>query len=172
MSIRVSIRPYEKGDAQALLEAVRESIPEVSIWMPWCHPDYSLEDARTFLEAAAIGWEQGAQFDFAILADDRIAGSCGINRVNLQDRVANLGYWVRSTCTGQGVASVATRKLLAWAFEHTDLNRIEIVAAVGNLASQRVAEKVGARRDAVLAKRTMVLGRPSDAVLFSVLRAD
>ena len=86
--------------------------------------------------------------------------------------VANLGYWVRSSLAGRGIAAAAVRKLAPWAFEHTAVNRLEIVAAVANVRSQRVAEKVGAHRDAVLRKRALLRGAPTDAVLFSILRPD
>jgi len=49
---------------------------------------------------------------------------------------------------------------------------MEIVVAVDNYKSQRVAERVGAQRDAVLPMRTMVNGHPSDAIMYSVLRPD
>lgn len=63
-------------------------------------------------------------------------------------------------------------QLISWTFANTTQNRVEIVAAVDNVRSQRVAEKVGAYRDAVLRKRVMVRGLPSDAVLYSVVRPD
>lgn len=172
MAIAPDLLPYEPDDAAALTEAVQESVREVQPWMPWCYPGYSIDDAREYISATMAGRRQGTMYDFAIMVDGRIAGGCGINQINVLDRVANLGYWVRSSCTRRGVATAAVTQLLRWGFNHTNLNRIEIVAAVDNLASQRVAEKVGARKDAVLAKRTMVDGRPSDAVLYSVLRAD
>ena len=33
----IILRTYREGDADALYEAVRESIAEVSLWLPWCH---------------------------------------------------------------------------------------------------------------------------------------
>lgn len=170
--MNIDLLPFEPGDAAALTEAVQESVREVQPWMPWCYPGYSIDDAREFIDITLAGRRHGMMYDFAIMVDGRIAGGCGINQINMLDRVANLGYWVRTSCAGRGVATAAVTQLLRWGFDHTNLNRIEIVAAVDNLASQRVAAKVGAQRDAVLAKRTMVNGRPSDAVLFSVLRAD
>ncbi len=172
MAVAIDLLPYEPGDAAALTEAVQESVREVQPWMPWCYPGYSIGDAREYIGAAMAGRRQGTMYDFAILVDGRIAGGCGMNQINVLDRVANLGYWVRTSCAGRGVATAAVRQLLRWGFDHTNLNRIEIVAAVDNHASQRVAEKKGAGRDAVLAKRTMVAGQPSAAVLYSVLRAD
>ena len=46
----------------------------------------------------------------------------------------------------------------------------QILVAAGNRRSLRVAEKVGARRDGLLAKRFMLGGAACDAVLYSIVR--
>jgi [ribosomal protein S5]-alanine N-acetyltransferase len=56
-----------------------------------------------------------------------------------------LGYSFRRECWGQGYASEATRAILNWAFENTDLNGITAMAALDNIASRRVLEKSGLR---------------------------
>ena len=45
----IMLRPYRAEDIPALYEAARESIPELSVWMPWCHPDYSIDETRSFI---------------------------------------------------------------------------------------------------------------------------
>lgn len=168
----VRIRPYEPSDVPALYEAARESHVDVAPWMPWCHADYQLTEAQAWVDAVIAGAQAGTIYDFAILVDGTFAGACGINQLNPHDRVANLGYWLRSSCTGNGVAGWAAKHVIDWAFENTVLNRIEIVVAVDNVRSLRVAEKLGATRDAVLPMRTMVNGVPSDAAMYSVLRSE
>lgn len=172
MRVRIKIRPYLPSDAEALYDAARESIAEVQPWMTWCHPNYAISDAEAWIEATINGRESNSFYDFAVLADEQYAGGCGINHINWVDRVANVGYWVRSSLAGRGIASMAARHAIEWAFENTNLNRIEIVAACDNIRSQRVAEKIGATRDATLKKRTMVSGRAVDAILYSVIRPD
>jgi len=140
--------------------------------MVWCHQNYGLRDAEAWIETTRAGRESHSMYDFAIFADDQYAGGCGINHINWVDRLANLGYWVRTSLAGRGVAPAAAQQVIEWAFENTNLNRIEIVAACGNIRSQRVAEKLGATRDAILKKRMMVSGRAVDAVLYSVIRPD
>ena len=97
-------------------------------------------------------------------------GGCGINQINPMQRLANLGYWVRTSATGRGVAPAAVREVAAYAFRETDLIRLEIVVAVGNTRSQRVAEKVGATREGVLRSRVLLPSGPSDAVMYSLVR--
>ena len=169
----VHIRLYEESDVEEMVAAARESLADVAPWMPWCHAKYSSSDAATWVRAAREGHETGRMYEFAVVdATGRYAGGCGLNQISGLNGVANLGYWVRSSMAGRGIAPAAVRLLAAWAFDETTLNRLEIVVAAGNTRSQRVAEKAGAHRDAVLRKRTLVNGRPSDAMLFSILRPD
>jgi ribosomal-protein-serine acetyltransferase len=169
----VSIRRYEESDVEAMVAAARESTAEVLPWLPWCHAEYSEVDAMGWIRATREGHLAGTMHEFAIIDSTGVyAGGCGINQIARMSGVANLGYWVRSSLAGRGIAAAAVLQLVPWAFQHTELHRLEIVAAVENRRSQRVAEKVGAHRDAVLGKRTLVNGLPADAVLYSVLRPD
>ncbi|HEX8891487.1 MAG TPA: GNAT family protein, partial [Pyrinomonadaceae bacterium] len=66
----------------------------------------------------------------------------------------------------------ATRLAARFALEELKLQRVEILAATGNHASQRVAEKAGATREGVLRKRLLVKGQAQDAVLYSLVSED
>jgi RimJ/RimL family protein N-acetyltransferase len=59
-----------------------------------------------------------------------------------------------------------------FSFEQVGLHRDEILAAVPNVASQRVAEKAGAVREGVLRNRLLIGGESQDAVLFSLIPED
>jgi RimJ/RimL family protein N-acetyltransferase len=65
---------------------------------------------------------------------------------------------------------VAARLVAEYAFRETDLIRLEIVCAVANTRSQRVAEKVGAVREGMLRSRRLSSG-PSDAAMYSLVRS-
>lgn len=83
--------------------------------------------------------------------------------------MCNLGYWVRSDCCRQGVATQAAQLLWQFGIETVGLNRLEIVVAVGNVASRRVAEKVGAVYEGVQRSRLMVGDVIHDAHMFACL---
>jgi ribosomal-protein-serine acetyltransferase len=168
-ALEVRLRPYRLDDAPALWEAVQESMAELQPWLPWCHPAYSIHESRSWLQIQVAAFQQGAAFEFAMLAPDgRFLGGCGLNQI---DR-ANLGYWVRTAATNEGVATRAVHLLRDWAFEKTDLIRLELVIAVENQKSLRVAEKAGASREGVLRKRLFLSGVAHDATMFSLTKGD
>jgi RimJ/RimL family protein N-acetyltransferase len=166
----IVLRPYAVADAPRLCEAARESVEELMPWMPWCHPNYSLEDAQGWLEAQVKEFQAGTAFEFAITSPDgHYLGGCGVNQIGTLNRRGNIGYWVRSTAAGHGVAAIV-KLAYQWAMENTNLIRLEILTAVGNRASLRVAEKVGALREGVLRKRLLLHDEAHDAVMFSLIR--
>lgn len=167
----VRIRPYRLEDAEVVVDAVRESMLEMQPWMPWCHPGYSIEDSRAWLAVHVPAFEDGTAFEFAIVsARGRYLGGCGLNRLDMANGRANLGYWVRTSATRRGVATAAVCALRDWAFNSTDLIRLEIVVAVANAASHRVAEKAGATREGILRRRLVLHGSATDATMFSLTR--
>src|ERR1700716_1541586 len=64
------IRPYREEDATALYEAVRESVSEVSPWLPWRHPNYSIEESREFIGSREIASQGGEWVSFGIFETD------------------------------------------------------------------------------------------------------
>lgn len=170
--IDVAIRPYRLDDAATVLQAVRESVAEVQPWMPWCHPAYTFEDSRAWLEQQVPAFSQGTAYEFAIVqrSSGAYLGGCGLNHLDRENRFANLGYWVRSGAARRGTATAAACLLRDWAFANTELERLEIVIAVGNVASQRVAVKSGAVLEGVLRKRVFLHGVACDATMFSFTR--
>ncbi len=62
----VLIRPYQPGDIDRLYEAVRESIAEHSVRMPWCHAGHTVQETRTWIESRVEAWAKGTEYDFSI----------------------------------------------------------------------------------------------------------
>jgi RimJ/RimL family protein N-acetyltransferase len=170
----ILVRPYRQEDADVLYEAVRESIAEVSPWLPWCREDYLIEESREFVSTRGKSAADAEWYSFGVFEKEsgKFLGGVGLNFINRVHLVANLGYWVRTGAVGRGVATSATRLAARFGFEELGLHRIEIVAAVENIASQRVAEKAGAVREGVVRRRLLIRGESQDAVMFSLLPED
>jgi len=154
-----------------LHEAVMESREEIAPWMPWCHSDYSIEDSRSWVEMQETAFAEGTEYAFVIASPEgRFLGGCGLNFLDRGNRRANLGYWLRKSATGHGFATEAVRQLVEWTYANTDLDRLEVVAAVENVRSLRVAELAGASREGVLRRRIVLHEKAHDAVVFSFVR--
>ena len=171
MNAAITLRMYKRSDAEEMVRAAQESLADLLPWMPWASSRYTLADAEEWVRVTREGHATRTMFDFAVAdAQGRYCGAVGLNQINKENRIANLGYWIRTSASGRGIAPEAVKQLVTWGFANTTLNRLEIVIALGNVRSQRVAEKAGAVRDAVLKQRLIVDGRASDAVMYSFVR--
>ncbi|HLH67041.1 MAG TPA: GNAT family N-acetyltransferase [Solirubrobacteraceae bacterium] len=165
------LRPWRDDDLKQLVLACQD--PEISRWTSVPRP-YSEADARAYLrqrhEAAASG--STAPMAIVHLTDGRLLGSIALARFHWYHRRAEVGYWLAREARGQGHATRAVRLICAWGLGALGLERIELLAATGNLASQRVAERSGFTREAVL--RSHLRGRDGfqDMVVFGLLAGE
>jgi RimJ/RimL family protein N-acetyltransferase len=85
-------------------------------------------------------------------------------------RVAEVGYGLRSGWRGRGLATRAVGLVADWAFSRAGIARLEIGAAVGNVASQRVAERAGFQREGIARMRLPTSdGGRTDEVRFGLV---
>jgi RimJ/RimL family protein N-acetyltransferase len=171
----IRIRRHRADDVDALYEAARESVVEVGRWLPWCHhPDYARREAEEWVAGRDAAWETGASYEFVIedASTGKMLGGVGINQVSPEHNSANLGYWVRTSAAGHGVATAAARLAARFGLDDLGLTRIQITADVENRPSQRVAEKIGAVREGIRRNSLVLHGEPRDSVCYSIIPGD
>ena len=76
----VTLRRYRAEDADALFDAVTGSLDHLRPWMPWA-ADYSRESAEEYLAGSIKGWDEGTEYNYAILTGDALAGKAMAGRV-------------------------------------------------------------------------------------------
>jgi len=166
------LRRYRAGDTAAVHDAATESVAEVAPYETWCHQGYTLDEAAEYADGWDQAWGRGSAFYFAVCdeATGRYLGSCGLCPVEREHATAGIGFWVRSSGTRRGVATAAADLVAEAGFEHLGLNRIELLIAVQNAASRRVAEKLGAAYEGTLRKRLVLPAGPTDMAMYALVR--
>lgn len=170
---RVTLRPWRERDAQALVAALNE--PDIAAFLDRIPQPYTLGDARWYLDWTLQGWRDasGSAFAVCLAGADEPIGSMGVNWSDVQEGIAEVGYWVAAGVRGRGVATAALRLVSRWAFDAVPgLARLQLRADVRNGSSNRVAEKAGFTREGVLRSQRFNarVGRRVDFVMWSLLR--
>ena len=170
----VALRRFHPRDVDAFHAAVDESLTDLIPWMTWANPKYGRADVAEYVRVVGETWEAGRYYAFAITdaRDGTMLGAASLSHIHPVYHFCNLGYWIRSSRRGNGLASRAARLAAKFGFEQLGLLRAEIVVAVENAASLKVAEKSGARREGILRDRMTVREQVYDAVMFSFVRSD
>jgi RimJ/RimL family protein N-acetyltransferase len=170
----VTLRPFEFGEDNDLLRAVQESIPELQPWMSWANERYTSETALNFIALTRTYWSNGSLYAFAITdaQTGALIGGCSLSHIHPVYHFCNLGYWVRTSRQREGLAGRAAQLAARFAFEKVKLIRAEVVIAVGNEPSKRVAEKIGAHYEGISLNRMVMGAQVCDAHMFSLLPSD
>ena len=167
-----ALRAWRDSDLQPLVTACQD--PEISRWTRVPFP-YGPSDARNYLLQRHDALHAGASAPFAVVrAEDRdqLLGSISLMRFSWKNARAEVGYWLARDARGQGHITRAVRLITNWGFVHLGLQRIDLVAATGNPASQRVAERCGFTREAVLRSYLVNKTGRDDMVAFGLLASD
>lgn len=155
------LRRWREDDVPAIHAACQD--PELLRWLPLVPRPYTLEHARAYVA------DPDGPYSYAIEDAGRLVGSIAL-RVDEQNATGNLGYWCAAEARGRGITTRALRLLCRYGLEELGLGRLELITDPDNAASQRVAEKVGFRREGVLRSHLRHPdGHRRDSVMFSLL---
>jgi RimJ/RimL family protein N-acetyltransferase len=172
---RLLIRDFIEPDWQAVYdytsnrEAMRYRLSGVK----------TQEQTKAFIRHAIAQSQQNPRqtYDLAIVLkeSDRVVGECELylenfhHAINFDDSQARIGYAIAPQYWGKGYATEAVKRLLGFGFEKLDLHRIYAPCTPANLASARVLEKVGMRREGHFRESLWMQGKWVDVWLYAIL---
>jgi RimJ/RimL family protein N-acetyltransferase len=168
---RVSLRPALPRDAELL--RLWRSEPSVRRYQPL--NELSASQLRSDVANQRMGdlyRGRGEKFQWVIEADGRPAGWITLVVSNWEHGLAEIGYALSTPYQGRGLMPLALEQLLDDLFSGTNLERLEARCAVGNVASQRVLERLGFTQEGRLRGYFRLRGKRVDNFLYSLLRDD
>ena len=106
-SPRLVLRPFRRKDISPVHDAVRASLPELAEYLPWA-VNYQRSVTSQFIKDSMGAWASGRAFDFAIRAlddEERHLGNISVWFTSRANSVGEVGYWIRSDMSGQGIGT-------------------------------------------------------------------
>lgn len=172
---KVVVRPWRAGDGAALFEAVQESLDHVRPWLPWGPLHQTPESSEVFVRRWRSRWDLREDLPAGIWDrhTERLAGGCGLHRIDWTAKTFEIGYWLRVSSTGGGRATEAARLLTQLAFENLSANRVMIRVVVENVKSAAIPLRLGFVEEGV--SRNAILnpaGKPVNLRIFSMTPED
>jgi len=167
----IALRPFRIDDVDDLVVATNDPLIQLYTRVP---TPYTADDARAFVSGAAGRRLFEESLDLAISGaeDDRLLGAIGLIVDRHDDARAEIGYWVAPDARNRGVAGRALALLSRWAVGPGPFVRLDLQAAVANLASIRVAERCGFAREGTARGAWYRGPKRTDMAIFSLLSDD
>lgn len=168
---RLTLVPLEEKHTDAAWAAIEPSLAELRPWMVWTGWA-SRHSTAEFVAGAADTWRDGSAFSFGIFEDDDLIGACSLAIHNPSLTQGEIGYWLRSDRARNGFATEAARTVRDFAFQQAGRHRLNLRAGIGNIASQRVAEKIGFTREGTMREGGSGATGHYDCYFYGMLASD
>ena len=170
-SERLHLEAFHPDAAAEVLEVLQAEAPRLKRYMPFAVEVAPLE---TQVELFGEFRRRFADHDFTFFIRSRrtgrFLGGCGLHP-RVGPLGSEVGYWLREDALGHGYATEAVKMLCQLAFEQEKLDRVELRIEPDNTPSVAVAERLGFRREALLARRFPWPGEePRDLVVYTLFR--
>jgi RimJ/RimL family protein N-acetyltransferase len=167
--MKVSIRKWRKGDEEELafqadnkkiFDNVRDLFP---------HP-YTINEAKKWIRH---NQDIDPPENMAIVVDGKIAGSIGLKRMDdIYRKNFEVGYFLGEEYWGKGITTEALRQFVNYVFNTFDCTRIFAPVFEHNIASQKVLEKTGFRKEAYHIKSIYKNGQYFNEFVYALLKED
>ncbi len=155
---RVTLRALRPMDAASIYRYLSDS--RVNRWLPRVPKPYRVDDAHEWVRITRDMAEAGTDYHFGIELREtgEIVGMIGLNRINAEDRNAEIGYWLARPYWRQGLTEEALRLIVRFAFDELRLHRLFAIVVATNTGSAALLEKAGFQRE-VVAREKRRIGR-------------
>ncbi|MBI4614448.1 MAG: GNAT family N-acetyltransferase [Planctomycetes bacterium] len=170
---RLQLRYLEPPDWNAFRDLERTNEDWLAPWIPTPGPDrYSRE---RFVRQVRAAREQARQGTYHRLGIFLAEGMDLVGSVTLSGVIhgamwgCHAGYWIASEHAGQGLMPEALCLAFDFAFRDLSLHRVQLAIMPRNVASRRVAEKLGLRDEGIARGYLKIAGKWEDHVRYAIL---
>jgi len=169
----VNLRGLSIGDANDICRLMTYNISK-SLWeVPY---PYSIEHAQNFINSSRGDFELLKAINFAILyksnpdCDSSLVGIISLKNIDLDNKNANLGYWIGELYWGNGIASESVALVINHAFSVLGLDEVYAYVYSENRVSMQVLEKNGMTKKGEANEYSKKLGRYQNTIKFVIKR--
>jgi RimJ/RimL family protein N-acetyltransferase len=165
----VTLRPSAEQDIDSIFQACQDPLIPAFTTVP---SHYTIDHAIDFVRSDPFSLAERRELRFVIDygngSDVKFAGVISLHTINIKNHAAEIGYWIEKSMRGKGIASIATSLITDYGFTTLGFRRIDGLADVENLASQKVLMKAGFEKEGILRNKvTREDGRQIDMALFA-----
>lgn len=168
----VHLRPLRSDDASAYFECARENLERLRPWFFWADEHMDLAGTERHLAGMERQPDPRTDLPLGFWRGDSFGGSIGLHKIDRQNGIARIGYWIDAGFEGRGIVTRAVKVLVDYAFQELNLNRIEIRCAPQNAASRAIPQRLRFTEEGTQREVLALHGGFQDLIMYAMLARD
>ncbi len=155
-----------------IFELVNNNRAYLSEWMSFVDKMQTVEYAEFFINGTMQRNKEGSEYAFVIILNDEIIGRIGVYKIDNQNKICEIGYWIAEVFQGKGIISKSCQAIIKFCFSEFQLNRIEIKCGAANFKSQAIPEKLNFTKEGIIGQGELINDEFIDLYLYSLIKSD
>lgn len=139
----LELRALTLDDAEELFTLTTRNKDYLAEYLPWVDKVNQVADSKRFITGNLNKRLKGERYGFGVIVNGKLAGHISLMHVK-DKQTPEIGYWITESAAGRGIMTRAAGALTDFGFR-LGLEKILIKADAKNIASNRIAEKLGYR---------------------------
>ncbi|WP_057832945.1 GNAT family N-acetyltransferase [Colwellia sp. TT2012] len=167
---RIQLSPFDKSDFELFLEI--STCPDL---MRHVSKPSTYEEAKSAFEVRSQLWsfESKGWLSLCIteIESGEKLGSIALKIMNHEAKIAEVGFIIRSSAQGRGIANSALKLLIEYAFNELTLNKLVAFCSVDNAGSYKLLEKQGFVREGCFKENTFINNQYIDDYAYGLCKS-
>ena len=167
----LELRHFELHHTEMLFDLIDKSRTYLRRYLGFADLS-TLITAEDFIRRSRAKFVKDGTGDFGVWQRDKLVGVVSLFEYSKNNRKCEIGYWIGQAFAGQGIITKAVSSLVDYAFSELGLNRIQLCCATDNVASRRIAEKLGFQKEGLAREDRLLRGKRVTHEVWSLLATD
>ncbi|MGJ8656754.1 MAG: GNAT family N-acetyltransferase [Akkermansiaceae bacterium] len=160
------IQRITQADAQELFTLTTQNRQFLRQWLPWLDETKTLDDTKEFISNSTTAFEIGHRITYTIRESNQLAGICGFNQLDFNNKIAYIGYWIGESFQSRGIVTKACLELEKIAFDDLKLKTLDIRVAAKNHKSRAIPERLGYQKITTLPNAETLYGKQVNHIVY------
>jgi ribosomal-protein-serine acetyltransferase len=168
----IKLELINENHAQQIFDVVDANRAHLRKWLPFVDRMQTVAFAENFVQGTMQLNKDGIEFAFVIIAHNKVVGRIGVYKINHQNKIGEIGYWLAENAQGKGIITRACKAMINFCFSELALNRIEIKCGTENEKSKTIPEKLNFTKEGVIRQGELLYDKFIDLNLYSLLKQE
>jgi len=169
---RIVLREFQLSDLEDVHCYAKEM--DVVKYMSW-GPNTE-EDTISFIKDAIYKKDKEPRLVYEMAIIDKVSnalvGGVGLYILSVDNKIGEIGYSLNPKYWNMSYASEAAKAMIDFGFNSLKLHRIEARCDIRNIASSRVMEKSGMKREGIIREHIFLRGSWRNSYQYSIIEDD
>jgi len=166
----IVLKEIELSDAEDIFKLIDSDRKNLRTWLSFIDSTKEIEDTKDFIRSILFLPKDIRDLVTVIIYNEQKIGLIGFKLTDFVNKKTEIGYWISKEFENKGIVTKSVVKMIDYAFNTLNLNRIQIKCGIGNEKSSKIPKKLNFKFEGIERSAELLNGKFIDAEVYSILK--